>query len=182
MEINTAARPGRIAQIERAFENVIFGSRWLLAPFYLGLSLSLCILLIKFVQQAFGLLLHAVSTEGSEVIVGILALIDLSLMANLLLMVIFAGYESFVSRLDVDGQQDRLGWMGQIGFGDLKLKLMASIVAISAIHLLKAFMSLDSYSREQLIFLVVIHLTFVISGVLLALMDYIADKAGEHQH
>ena len=105
-------------RVERTFENVIFGSRWLLAPFYLGLSVSLCVLLVKFVQQAVELLMHAISTEGSEVIVGILALIDLSLMANLLLMVIFAGYESFVSRLDVDGQQDRLGWMGQIGFGD----------------------------------------------------------------
>ena len=133
---------------------MIFGSRWLLAPFYLGLAASLCILLVKFVQQAFGLLLHAVSTEGSEVIVGILALIDLSLMANLLLMVIFAGYESFVSRLDVDGQQDRLGWMGQIGFGDLKLKLMASIVAISAIHLLEAFMNVEHLTDRKLAWLV----------------------------
>ena len=176
MEINTAARPGRIAQIERAFENVIFGSRWLLAPFYLGLSLSLCILLIKFVQQAFGLLAHAITTEGSEIIVGILALIDLSLMANLLLMVIFAGYESFVSRLDVDGQQTRLGWMGQIGFGDLKLKLMASIVAISAIHLLEAFMNADHLTDRKLAWLVGIHMAFVSSGVLLAVMDRAAGR------
>ena len=176
MEINTAARPGRIAQIERAFENVIFGSRWLLAPFYLGLSLSLCILLVKFVQQAFVLVTHAVTTEGSEIIVGILALIDLSLMANLLLMVIFAGYESFVSRLDVDGQQDRLQWMGQIGFGDLKLKLMASIVAISAIHLLEAFMNADHMTDRKLAWLVGIHMAFVTSGVLLALMDRVAGR------
>jgi uncharacterized protein (TIGR00645 family) len=176
MEINTAAKTGRVAQIERVFENVIFGSRWLLAPFYLGLSLSLCILLVKFVQQAFGLLTHAITTEGSEIIVGILALIDLSLMANLLLMVIFAGYESFVSRLDVDGQQDRLQWMGQVGFGDLKLKLMASIVAISAIHLLEAFMNADHMTDRRLGWLVGIHMAFVTSGVLLALMDRVAGR------
>ena len=163
-----------MAQVERVFENVIFGSRWILAPFYLGLSISLCILLVKFAQQAFELLMHAVSTEGSEIIVGILALIDLSLMANLLLMVIFAGYESFVSRLDVDGQQDRLQWMGQVGFGDLKLKLMASIVAISAIHLLEAFMNADNLTDRKLGWLVGIHMAFVTSGVLLALMDRVA--------
>lgn len=177
MDITPTATSKRPApRIERVFENVIFGSRWLLAPFYLGLALSLCILLVKFVQQAIGLLMHAVSTDGSEVIVGILALIDLSLMANLLLMVIFAGYESFVSRLDVDGQQDRLGWMGQIGFGDLKLKLMASIVAISAIHLLEAFMNTEHLTDRKLAWLVGIHMAFVTSGVLLALMDRAAGR------
>jgi len=176
MEINDASRHRRVAQVERVFENVIFGSRWILAPFYLGLSISLCILLVKFVQQAFELLVHAVSTDGSEIIVGILALIDLSLMANLLLMVIFAGYESFVSRLDVDGQQERLQWMGQVGFGDLKLKLMASIVAISAIHLLEAFMNADNLPDRKLGWLVGIHMAFVTSGVLLALMDRVAGR------
>jgi len=166
-----------IATAERTFENVIFGSRWLLAPFYLGLSISLCVLLVKFVQQAVELLVHAISTEGNEIIVGVLALIDLSLMANLVLMVIFAGYESFVSRLDVDGIQDRLGWMGQIGFGDLKLKLMASIVAISAIHLLEAFMNADHLTDRRLAWLVGIHMAFVTSGVLLALMDRVAGRA-----
>ncbi len=91
-------------------------------------------------------------------------------------MVIFAGYESFVSRLDVDGHQDRLGWMGQIGFGDLKLKLMASIVAISAIHLLEAFMNADNMTDRKLGWLVGIHMAFVTSGVLLALMDRVAGR------
>ena len=127
--------------------------------------------MLKFAQRAFELLVHAISTDGSEVIVGVLALIDLSLMANLVLMVIFAGYESFVSRLDVDGQQERLQWMGQVGFGDLKLKLMASIVAISAIHLLEAFMNVEHLTDRKLAWLVGIHMAFVTSGVLLALMD-----------
>lgn len=176
MDITTTSRPRSVARIERGFENLIFGSRWLLAPFYLGLSLSLGLLLLKFAQRAFELLVHAFSTDGSEVIVGVLALIDLSLMANLVLMVIFAGYESFVSRLDVDGQQDRLGWMGQIGFGDLKLKLMASIVAISAIHLLEAFMNTEHMTDRKLAWLVGIHMAFVSSGVLLALMDRTAAR------
>ena len=160
---------------QQRLQSATCGSR-ILAPFYLGLSISLCILLVKFVQQAFELLMHAVSTDGSEIIVGILALIDLSLMANLLLMVIFAGYESFVSRLDVDGQQERLQWMGQVGFGDLKLKLMASIVAISAIHLLEAFMNADKMPDRKLGWLVGIHMAFVTSGVLLALMDRVAGR------
>ena len=176
MDINTAPAPHRLARIERGFENVIFGSRWLLAPFYLGLAVSLGVLLVKFVQQAIGLLVHAVSSEGNEIILGVLALIDLSLMANLLLMVIFAGYESFVSRLDVDDKQDRLQWMGQVGFGDLKLKLMASIVAISAIHLLEAFMNADHMTDRKLAWLVGIHMAFVTSGVLLALMDRVAGR------
>jgi uncharacterized protein (TIGR00645 family) len=174
MEIKTAHQQRRVHRIERTFENVIFASRWVLAPFYLGLAVSLCVLLVKFVQEAFELLAHAITTDGSEIIVGVLGLIDLSLMANLVLMVIFAGYESFVSRLDVDGQQDRLQWMGQIGFGDLKLKLMASIVAISAIYLLEAFMNAASLSDRQLGWLVGIHVAFVLSGVLLALMDRVS--------
>ena len=171
MHINTTQSQRRTLRVERAFENVIFGSRWLLAPFYLGLSVSLCVLLVKFVQQAVELLIHSISTDGSEIILGILSLIDLSLMANLLLMVIFAGYESFVSRLDVDGQQDRLGWMGQIGFGDLKLKLMTSIVAISAIQVLEGFMHVSRLSDRELAWSVGLHLAFILSAVMLALMD-----------
>jgi uncharacterized protein (TIGR00645 family) len=121
------------------------------------------------------------SLNEAKVILWVLTLIDLSLAANLILMVIFAGYENFVSKMDIEGHPDRPTWMGTIDFSAMKLKLVASIVAISAIQLLKAFMSIESYSREQLIFLIIIHITFVVSGVLLALMDYIADKAGEHQ-
>ena len=175
--IDRAAEPPLVARAERMFENVIFGCRWLLAPFYLGLAVSLIALLIKFVQQAVELLVHAISTDGSEITVSILALIDLSLMANLLLMVIFAGYESFVSRLDVEGQQERLSWMGQIGFGDLKLRLMASIVAISAIRLLEAFMDAAKITDRELAWLVGIHMAFVTSGLLLAVMDRAAGRA-----
>lgn len=166
----------RTSPVERLIERTIFGSRWLLAPFYLGLILGLVVLLAKFVQQTIALLARALAADGSEIIVGILSLIDLSLMANLLLMVIFAGYESFVSRLEVQAHEVRLDWMGQIGFGDLKLKLMASIVAISAIRVLEEFMNVEHLSDRTLAWYVGIHLAFVVSGVLLAVMDRITGR------
>jgi uncharacterized protein (TIGR00645 family) len=168
--------------VERNLERGLFASRWLMAPFYVGLVIALMVLIVVFVRAIVLELPDLATLDEAKVILWVLTLIDLSLAANLVVMVIFAGYENFVSKMDIEGHPDRPAWMGTIDFSAMKLKLVASIVAISAIHLLKAFMSLDSYSREQLIFLVVIHLTFVISGVLLALMDYIADKAGEHQH
>lgn len=178
--MNEESQPVSAAlRTQRLFERAIFGSRWLLAPFYLGLAACLFVLLVKFVLNALYLFVHAVTAGGEEITVGILSLIDLSLMANLLLMVILGGYETFVSRLDIGGHEERLAWMGRIGFGDLKLKLMASIVAISAIHLLEAFMNVDHLSDRQLGWLLGIHMAFVVSGVLLALMDRITGK-GAH--
>ncbi len=162
---------------ERALERTLFASRWLLAPIYLGLSLCLVVILVKFARQLYHLFSRILVSEGNEVIVEILSLIDISLMANLLLMVIFAGYESFVSRLNATHHQDRLEWMGQIGFGDLKLKLLASIVAISAIQLLEGFMKVGQVSDRELTWLVGIHVVFVVSGVLLALMDRLSSHS-----
>lgn len=162
--------PRPLARPERVLERVLFGSRWLLAPFYLGLAAALVVLLIKFVVKAAAVFILALTGSG-DIILGVLSLIDLSLMANLLLMVILAGYESFISRLDVGEHEGRLEWMGRIGFSDLKLKLMASIVAISAIHLLEAFMNVDHHNDRYLAWQVGIHMAFVISGLLLALMD-----------
>ena len=167
------ARPA--SRAERLIERTIFGSRWLLAPFYLGLILGLVALLAKFVLQVVDLLGHVLS-GGGEITVGILSLIDLSLKANLVLMVVFAGYESFISRLDVDKDGGRLDWMGQVGFADLKLKLLASVVAITAIHLLESFLNVEHQSDRALAWLVGIHMVFVVSAVLLALMDWISGR------
>ena len=166
----------RASRAERLIERTIFGSRWLLAPFYLGLILGLVALLAKFALRIIDLGGHVLSGGGNEITIGILSLIDLSLMANLLLMVIFAGYESFISRLDVGEGGVRLDWMGQVGFGDLKLKLLASIVAISAIHLLEGFLDAEHQSDRALAWLVGIHMAFVASAVLLALMDRISGR------
>lgn len=160
-----------LAMIERRFEQVIFASRWLLAPFYLGLVIALGLLLIKFLQEVLHIAPHVLDMAEKDVLLAVLTLIDLSLAGNLLLMVIFSGYENFVSKIDVADHEDRPDWMGKVDFGGLKLKLIASIVAISGIHLLKSFMNLANVTQNELMWLVIIHMTFVVSGVLLALMD-----------
>jgi len=174
-EIPTEHHSGKSAA-ERGFERAIFMSRWLLAPFYLGLSLALAVLLYDFVRRMMHLVEHLQVVEHDTIIIGILGLIDLSLMGNLVLMVMFAGYESFVSKLHIDDHTERLDWMGQIGFGDLKLKLMTSIVAISAIRLLESFMDIENLSDRQLAWTVGIHVTFIVSGLLLALMERLMHK------
>ena len=155
----------------RAVEYTIFTSRWLLAPIYLGLIGGLILLLIKFVQNMIALVRHILTTDGGNTIIGLLGLVDLALMGSLVLMVMFSGYENFISKLNTVENQDRPKWMGRVGFGDLKLKLMASIVAISAIHVLEAFMNLEHVSDRELAWNVGIHMAFVVSGLLLALMD-----------
>ena len=174
-----ALRP-RESPVIRAFERTLFISRWLLTPLYLGLIVGLGILIIKFAQRIAGLVQHVLEASNTDIIIGVLSLIDLSLVANLLLIVIFAGYESFVSRLDIGGRAVRLEWMGKIGFGNLKLKLMASIVAISAIHLLEEFMNIGHVTDRDLAWSTGIQLVFVVSGVLLAVMDRLEGHENPH--
>lgn len=165
-----------VRKIEAGIETLLFGSRWLLAPFYLGLALAVLILLVKFVQELVHFLPLAVGGTEKETILAILTLVDLSLVANLLLIIIFSGYESFVSKIDVGDHVDRPDWMGKVTFSGLKLKLFGSLVAISGIELLKMFMNLPQVTDRQLAWKVAIHLTFVVSGVLFALMDRLAEE------
>jgi len=160
--------------IENALETVLFSSRWLLAPFYLGLALALFVLLIKFAYELAHITTHAFTSTESQVILGILALVDLTLTGSLVVIVIFSGYENFVSKIDHSGHRDWPEWMGTIDFTGLKLKLLSSIVAISAIQLLKQFMSVSTVSDRDLMWLVIIHVVFVVSSVLLALSDRIS--------
>ena len=162
--------------IEHALETTMFASRWLMAPFYAGLLLALVALLFVFIRDLVTELPHLLDLDETEVIIWTLTLIDLSLAGNLLLMVVFSGYENFVSKIDTADHPDRPEWMGKIDFSGMKLKLMGAIVAISAIHLLKVFISIQNFQREHVILLVVIHMAFVISGVLLAYMDYVSAK------
>ena len=164
--------------IERFLERLISQSRWIMAPFYLGLIASLFVLLYAFVREFFLYVSHAASATEADVILGVLALIDLSLAANLVLIVVFSGYENFVSKIDPEGHPDWPEWMTKIDFSGLKQKLMASIVAISAIQVLKAFMNIDKdFNERTLIWLVVIHLVFVVSALLLAWTDSIGDRS-----
>lgn len=167
-------------RVEVFLENMLFSSRWLLAPFYFGLAISLFILLIKFLMELLHLAAGAFTSTESEVILGLLTLVDLTLTGSLLIIVIFSGYENFVSRMDHSNHDDRPEWMGTIDFGALKLKMLSSIVAISAVQLLRQFMSLGTVTPErekELMWLVIIHVVFVVSSVLLALSDRIAGGA-----
>ena len=116
------------------------------------------------------------STNETELILFILTLIDLSFAGNLLIIVIFSGYENFVSKLNISNHEDKPEWMGTVDFGGLKLKLVSSIVAISGIHLLKIFFGLENYTKEQILLFIAVHFTFVLSGVLLAYMDSLTAK------
>lgn len=166
-----------MSRIENAMEQFLFTSRWLMAPFYLGLVVALALLLLKFIQEIIHFMPNILDMKETDLILWILSLIDLSLAGNLLLIVIFSGYENFVSKMHVGEHEDKPSWLGKVDFGGLKLKLVASIVAISAIQLLKTFMDISHVSKEQAFWQVVVHITFVISGVLLAVMDWIAGKA-----
>lgn len=163
--------------MERILERGIFCSRWLLAPFYVGLIGALAALLVSFTVELVHFLQNIFTTSATDAILASLSLIDLSLAGNLLIIVIFSGYENFVSKIDVKDAEDQLEWKGKVDFTGLKLKLIASIVAISGIHLLKVFMDIPKYTDEQIRWMIIIHCVFVVSGVLLALMDYLVISA-----
>jgi uncharacterized protein (TIGR00645 family) len=163
--------------LERLIERLLYASRWLLAPIYLGLSLTLLALGIKFFEELWHLLSHILEIAESDMILVVLALIDLALVAGLVVMVMFSGYENFVSRLDVSESDDKLGWLGKLDTGTLKLKVAASIVAISSIHLLQAFVNVPQVPNDKLFWYVVIHLTFVVSAVMMGILDRLAFSA-----
>lgn len=168
--------------LEHLLERLIFSSRWLLVPFYLGLVAAIILLLIKFTKAFIAVLPLSFAQDGSAAMLGILSLVDITLIANLLLIIIFAGYENFISKIDTSDNEDRPSWMGEVGFADLKLKLIGSIVAISGIELLRYFINIKAIlateiGNAQLAWVVGIHLTLVVSGVMFALMDRIASSS-----
>ena len=160
--------------IERAIEKLLFSSRWILAPVYLGMSLALLALGIKFFAEVYHLLHSIMEVTEADLVLRLLALVDLVLVGSLIVMVMFSGYENFVSRIDVKDGGDNLGWLGKLDASSLKLKVAASIVAISSIHLLRAFMSISSQevvNNDKLMWFVIIHLTFVVSAVMMGVLD-----------
>lgn len=171
---------------ESRFEQVLFASRWLMAPMYLGLVAALGMLLVIFLRDLAYYAPQVLTMTSDRVILVVLTLIDLTLAANLLLIVLFSGYENFVSKLEIDDNDDRPTWMGKVDFAGLKMKLIASIVAISGIHLLKRFMEIGdnaadaTFGQHELFWLTVIHVTFVVSGLLMAAMDWLVSKTDKH--
>jgi uncharacterized protein (TIGR00645 family) len=164
--------------VERWVETLLFAGRWFMAPIYLGLLLILAVIAVKFVEELVLTLPSVLSMEERDLVLFVLGLIDLALLGSLTLMVAFAGYENFVSKMhSVAGHEDRPDWMGHVDFGGLKLKLISSIVAISAIHLLRTFLNVSAFPKEDVGWQLAIHLGFVASGVLLALMDRLGAAA-----
>ena len=180
------------SKLEEVTEKTLFSSRWILAPIFLGLALALLALGIKFFQEAFHLIVEILDKKESDVVLQVLSLIDISLVGSLIVMVMFSGYENFVSTIDAKGT-DSLGWLGKMDSGTLKLKVAASIVAISSIHLLRIFMQVsnkvtledgrvvDLYTNFQIMWYVILHMTFVFSALLLGVLDKMSfSKHREH--
>jgi uncharacterized protein (TIGR00645 family) len=157
---------------KKGLESVLFNSRWLMAPFYLGLVVGLAVLLYKFLMMLWEFMLHAPGAKEADIILGALSLIDVSLAGNLILIVVFSGYENFVSRIDLGGDPNWPEWMRKVDFAGLKQKLLASIVAITAIHVLEAFINIEAdFNPQKIGWQVAVLLVFVISTLVLALSD-----------
>jgi len=163
--------------VENLIEKLLYASRWLMAPIYLGMSLLLLALAVKFFQELVHIFPQLFAMKEQDVILGALTLIDLTLVGSLIVMVMFSGYENFVSQINIEAGGEKLAWLGKMDSGSLKLKLSASIVAISAIHLLKNAMDYSpvganaAAETEHLKWLLIVHLGFVVSAIMMAVMD-----------
>ncbi|QUY50591.1 TIGR00645 family protein [Serratia plymuthica] len=164
--------------MERFLENAMYASRWLLAPVYFGLSLALVALSVKFFQEILHVLPNIFSITEGDLVLTLLSLIDMALVGGLLVMVMFSGYENFVSQLDISEDKEKLSWLGKMDATSLKSKVAASIVAISSIHLLRVFMDAKNVPDNKLMWYVIIHLTFVLSAFLMGYLDKITRDKG----
>ena len=167
--------------MESLFEKLFYSARWILAPLFLGLSLALLALALKFFQEVWHVLPHVFELSESDLILSLLSMVDMGLVGGLIVMVMYSSYENFVSRLDLDEKDsERLGWLGKMDAGSLKNKVAASIVAISSIHLLRIFMNISTIENDKLLWYVIVHLTFVLSDLVMCWIDLLTRKA--HQH
>ncbi|MCD2449278.1 TIGR00645 family protein [Methylicorpusculum oleiharenae] len=158
-------------KIERSMERLMYASRWILAPIYLGMSVALLALAIKFFQELFHIIPYVLELDESLLILKLLTLIDLTLVASLIVIVMFSGYENFVSRMDLSEAAEKLDWLGTHDYTSLKMKVASSIVAISSIHLLKVFMNIHATDNDKIMWYVIVHLTFVLSAFFMGYLD-----------
>lgn len=163
--------------MERLIETLMYRSRWMLAPIYLGLSLALLGLGVKFFQEVWHLLSHVIEMKEADLVLVILALIDMAMVGGLIVMVMMSGYENFVSTLQVNEGEEKLSWLGTMDASSLKMKIAASIVAISSIHLLRIFMNAEKTENDKLMWYTIIHMTFVVSAFAMGYLDKIQKHA-----
>ena len=157
--------------MESLIERCLYASRWLLAPIYLGLSLAILMLAIKFFEELLHVFPVIWQMSEADLVLVVLSLIDLALVGGLLVMVMLSGYENFVSRLDAVSAEDGLNWLGKMDSGNLKNKVAVSIVAISSIHLLQVFMEARNVPNDKILWYVILHLTFVLSAFCMGFLD-----------
>ncbi|MCF7969699.1 MAG: TIGR00645 family protein [Methylococcaceae bacterium] len=157
--------------IERIIERLIYASRWLLAPIYLGMSVALMALAVKFFQELYHFIPAILDMDEGQLTLKLLAFIDLTLVSSLTIIVMFSGYDNFVSRLDIAEGTEKLSWLGTHDYGSLKMKVASSIVAISSIHLLKVFMNAEQIANDKLLWYALIHLTFVVSAFMMGMLE-----------
>ena len=147
---------------------VVFASRWLQAPLYLGLIIAQAVYVYHFGVELMHLVQHTKTVTESEIMLVVLGLIDVVMIANLLLMVIVGGYETFVSRLYLEGNPDQPEWLEHVNAGTMKVKLSMALIGISSIHLLKTFIEAPNMNQQTMMWQVIIHMTFVLSAMAMA--------------
>jgi len=167
-------------QVEAFFESVIFASRWIQAPLYAGLIVAELLYAYKFLHELWEMVTHINRMEETVFMLGVLGLIDVTMVANLLTMVVIGGYATFVSKLDLEHHPDRPDWLTHVDPGTIKIKLAASLIGISSIHLLKGFVDVANENPEHLKWKIFIHMTFLASAILLAWTDKIMQKDKKH--
>jgi uncharacterized protein (TIGR00645 family) len=181
--VGTAVSNGNgISRVEQLFEIVIFASRWIQAPLYGGLIIAECLYAYKFLMELWEMVHELRSSSETIFMLGILSLIDITMVANLLTMVVIGGYATFVSKLDLEGHRDKPEWLSHVDPGTIKVKLAASLIGISSIHLLKAFVNVANVSTEHIKWQIFIHMTFLASAILLAWTDKIMQKDRTLKH
>ena len=159
---------------------IIFGSRWLQLPLYLGLIVAQCVYVFKFLKELVHLVQHATDFSEQQIMLVVLGLIDVVMISNLLVMVIVGGWETFVSRLELENHPDQPEWLSHVNAGVLKVKLATAIIGISSIHLLKSFINAAQYDEKTLLWQTMIHLTFVVSALAIAYTEKITHSAAQH--
>ncbi|MBK9307689.1 MAG: TIGR00645 family protein [Nitrospira sp.] len=167
-------------QVEALFEHVVFASRWIQAPLYAGLIVAELLYAYKFLIELWEMVVHINKMEETVFMLGVLGLIDVTMVANLLTMVVIGGYATFVSKLDLEHHPDRPDWLTHVDPGTIKIKLAASLIGISSIHLLKGFVDVANEDPEHLKWKIFIHMTFLASAILLAWTDKIMQKDKKH--
>lgn len=163
-------------KIESKIESFIFASRWFQAPLYLGLIVAGLLYTYKFIVELYHLAVSVNQITEELLMLGVLTLVDITMVANLLIMVIIGGYATFVSRMDLSGHPDKPDWLDKIDAGALKVKLATALVGISGIHLLKSFINIKEKSSEQIMWQVIIHVVFLLSSLMLAYTEKLMQK------